>query len=226
MRLKNCRLYLLVVIACCCLEAQAQSAPASVTYAQTFPMSDPEHYSIKVESDGHSTYQSDGKLSLQSEKGEKFNLEFVLSDANRDRIFALTKKAKYFEGKVDSGKTNLASTGEKVLSYSSAEKNTSATYNYSPNLAIQELTRLFQDLSTTLEFGRRLQFQHRYQKLALDEELKRMEQMYAAGSLQEVSALSPILQKIVDDHSAMNVVRARAQRLLLASSQPSAKSKP
>ena len=42
-------------------------------------------------------------------------------------------------------------------------------------VAVQQLTQLFQSLSTTLEFGRRLEYFHRYQKLALDEELKRME---------------------------------------------------
>jgi hypothetical protein len=54
----------------------------------------------------------------------------------------------------------------------------------------------------------------RYQKLALDEELKRMEEMAVAGSLTELSAAAPILRKIADDATIMNVSRSRAQRLL------------
>ena len=78
---------------------------------------------------------------------------------------------------------------------------------------MQELTNLFQNMSTTLEFGRRLDYDHRYQKLALDEELKRMEDMAKGNSLEEIQAVEPILRRIAADPSVINVVRARAQRL-------------
>ena len=66
----------------------------------------------------------------------------------------------------------------------------------------------------TLEYGRRLQYFHRYQKLALDEELKRMEEMANENSLQELPAVVPILQRIATDTSVINPVRARAQRMI------------
>jgi len=100
------------------------------------------------------------------------------------------------------------------LAYKDAERSTSATYNYSQNQAVQNLTALFQSLSTTLEFGRRLEFYRRYQKLALDDELKRIEAMAKQNSLEELSALAPILKQIADDQTVINPVRARAQRLL------------
>ena len=62
------------------------------------------------------------------------------------------------------------------MTYKDSGRSTTATYNYSPVAAVQQITQLFQSLSTTLEFGRRLQYFHHYQKLALDEELKRMEE--------------------------------------------------
>ena len=63
------------------------------------------------------------------------------------------------------------------MSYEDAHRTTQATYNYSTMAVVQELTGVFQNMATTLEFARRLQYDHRYQKLALDEELKRMEGM-------------------------------------------------
>jgi len=80
--------------------------------------------------------------------------------------------------------------------------------------AVQELTAFFQGLSTTLEFGHRLDYYLRYQKLALDEELKKMEEMSNSHELEEISAVAPVLQKIVDDPAVIKVVRARAERLL------------
>ena len=58
---------------------------------------------------------------------------------------------------------------------------------------MQELTAIFQNMSSTLEFGRRLEYFHRHQKLALEEELKRMEEMAKDKSLGEVQAVAPIL---------------------------------
>ncbi len=79
---------------------------------------------------------------------------------------------------------------------------------------MQQITQLFQSLSTTLEFGRRLEYFHRYQKLALDEELKRMDDADSRSDLEEMAAVVPILQRIVTDTSVINPVRARAQRMI------------
>jgi uncharacterized protein (UPF0147 family) len=50
--------------------------------------------------------------------------------------------------------------------------------------------------------------------LALDEELKRMEAQAQNHELSEIQGVAPILRKIVEDTSVLNVVRARAQALL------------
>jgi hypothetical protein len=61
-----------------------------------------------------------------------------------------------------------------------------------------------------------LEYDHHYQKLALDEELKRMEEMSKQNGLEGLSAVSPILEKIAGDASVVNPGRVRAQRLLAA----------
>jgi hypothetical protein len=199
------------------LAQDAQPAVATVTFSLDFPQSIPDHYVFSVSSDGHASYDSTGKLTPNSDPGDPFHHEFTVSAANSKKIFDLAAKAKFFEGQIDSGKRNLASTGKKVLTYTNGARNTQATYNYSPQPAVQELTAIFQNMSSTLEFGRRLEYFHRHQKLALEEELKRMEQMAKDKSLEEVQAVAPILEGIVADHSVLNVSRARAQRLLSAS---------
>jgi len=188
--------------------------PASVTFSLDFPGSDPDHYSIAVQSDGHARYECAGKISDQAEDREPYQTEFIFSDATRSRIFDLASQAHYFSGKVDSGNRRLAFTGAKKLIYKDGQKTNTADYNFSQNPAVQQLTALFQSVSATLEFGRRLYYFHRYQKLALDEELKRMEAQVRAGELAELQSVKPVLQEIYDDTSVMNVVRARAQRIM------------
>jgi hypothetical protein len=206
---------LVYLIACFMSSAQAQqTAVPTVTFTLDFPGSEPDHYVVSVSEDGRSSYDSDGKLSPDSEGGDSFHADFTMSQAGRTRVFDLAKRAHYFEGQIDSKNKKLASTGSKTLTYKDAQKNTSATYNYSPVPPVQDLTNFFQSLSTTLEFGHRLDYHLRYQKLALDEELKNMEEALNSGGLAEISAVAPVLQKILDDPAVIKVVRARAQRML------------
>jgi hypothetical protein len=199
-----------------CFHLAAQTASPSITFRFDFPGAEPDHYAVSIAADGHASYDSNGKLSMQSEAGDPYHFDFNISESTRIRIFDLSRKANYFGGKIDSGRKNLANTGTKILIYKNADRTTQATYNYSPIPAIQDLTTIFQQLSMTLEFGRRLDYYRHYQKTALDEELKNMEQQSTENGLQEVSAVAPILQQIATDSSLMNVVRARAQRLLAA----------
>ncbi|HEY1264795.1 MAG TPA: hypothetical protein VGF06_14805 [Terriglobales bacterium] len=196
----------------------------SVTFTLDFPGSDPSHYVISISSDNHASYQSNGRLSSKyaSQEGEPFELTFTASPQLAQQIFALARKANYFQGEIETRKHGLASTGAKTLAYRDGERNTQAVYNYSPLVPVQELTRIFQSLSSTLEFGRRLEYCYRYQKLALDDELKNMEGFAKSGDLQDLSAVAPILQKIADDPSVINPVRYRARRLLAQAGSPPA----
>jgi len=188
--------------------------PATVTFSLDFPGSDPEHYSISVQSDGSARYECRGRISKDSDDTENYQAEFRMSDSTRARIFDLAAQAHYFSDKADSGNKKLAFTGAKKLTYKDGQRNSAAEYNFSQVSAVQQLTALFQGLGATLEFGRRLTHYHRYQKLALDDELKRMELQAHAGELSEMQAVKPILQEIRDDSSVLNVVRARAQRII------------
>jgi hypothetical protein len=204
----------LVLAVAAASQAQPSAAPATISFSLDFPQSIPDHYVVSVSSDGHATYDSTGKLTPQSDPGDLFRDEFTVTPDTCKKIFELAGKAKYFEGQIDSGNKKLASTGVKVLKYSEGSRKSEATYNYSPIQAVQQLTTIFQNISTTLEFGRRLDYYHHHQKLALEEELKHMEEAAKSNNLAEVQAVAPILKSIVDDHSIMNITRARAQRLL------------
>jgi hypothetical protein len=211
--LKSRSLALPILFLLCAL-ARTQDKNATVGFTLDFQGANPSHYEITITSDGGASYTSNGQLSQQSEPADPAPLQFTISDGVRTQIFDLAKKSRYFSGKIDSARKNIANTGNKVLSYKDAEHNSQAMYNYSPNPTIQELTSIFQGLSTTLEFGRRLTYFRKYEKLALDDDLKRMEQMQRENNLGDLQAISPVLNGIANDTSVMNVSRARALRLL------------
>jgi len=197
-----------------CVAAYGQQTTASVSFTLDLPGADPSHYEIVIGSDGQGSYISNGKLDDRSDPANQEPLQFALSESIRKQVFDLAKKSHYFTGKVDSGHKNLANTGIKTLTYKDPSHNSQASYNYSALQPITELTSIFQNLSTTMEFGRRLVYLHKYQKLAIDDQLKRMEELQRENSLGDVGAIAPVLKDIANDSSVMNVSRSRALRLL------------
>jgi hypothetical protein len=203
----------------------AQEKPASpeITFTLDFPNSEPSHFFISIARDGHATYESTGKLTADSEPAEPFHLQFTTTPETTNHVFDLAKKADNFRGEIDSKNSKIAFTGQKTLTYSDGKTNNRASYNYSPVPAVTELTELFERISSTLEFGRRLDYYYHYQKLALEDELRKMEDFANEGNLPELTAVAPILQRIVSDRSVMNVSRARAQRILIRAGIPDSK---
>ena len=187
---------------------------ANIAFSLNFPGSDPESYSISLDSNGHAKYASVARISADSEDRETYETEFQFSPGNRARIFELAGQSHYFAGKIDSGNHKIAFTGAKKLTYRDGSRTNTAEFNYSSLPPVQQAVAIFQNVAATMEFGRRLAHYHRYQKLALDDELKRMEAEAQDNQLGELQAVEPTLREIFEDSSVMNVVRARAQRLI------------
>jgi hypothetical protein len=176
-------------------------------------------YTISVDDAGNAHFEGVGNP-LESGDSDSFSQDFTMSSANRQKIFDLAKKANYFEGNFEGKQKNIAKTGEKTLAYHGKADDGgqtvshSTTYNYSPNSDIQELTRLFQSIALTLDFGRKLAFQYRFDKLGMDDRLKSLQDMQASHFVEELQAIEPILQKIAGDPNLMNIARVTAKQLL------------
>jgi len=205
---------LLLILSCGFAQAQSPSPSATLAFTLDFPQSQPDHYSLRIDSAGRGEYESRTKLSAESDDEDSFKYEFTISPVTTQQMFALAAKAGYFRKDLDAHRKNMAFTGTKTLAYHDAERSGESTYNFSANTAVQQLTSLLQNLSATLEFGRRLDYDHRYQKTALEEELKRLEETEHSNLVIELAAIAPVLKQIVSDSSVMNVSRARAQRVL------------
>ena len=192
--------------------AANQRQLATVKFETTFPEFEPQHFTVSIDSAGHGAYSSESAAT--KEDGEAYSVDFTASEQMRDRIFDLARAANYFQGDFEYKKHRVAFTGHKLLSYADAEKQFSTSYNWSQNPAIDELTRIFQNISRTLEAAPRLEFLQRFDKLSLEAELKKLEDLAKSNQLAEIHAIAPLLQKIAEDHGVMNVARERAFRLL------------
>lgn len=196
------------------------------TVAFTFEMNgaDPEHYDLAVQAKGRAAYRSTGHHTTDSPgsaSGDPYILKFTMSPATTREIFDLTTRAHDFEKPVAYTKGRLANMGAKTLTYSDEKVFHQQTYNYSEMAGVQQLTEIFQNMSSTLEAGRRLEYMYKYEKLGVDEELKSLEEQAKANRTVELQALTPILKQIAEDESVLNISRKTAEKLLKMSRQES-----
>ena len=229
MRLRSLQLTLWLLVVSGLAPAQdssaaPDSAPAlpSVTFTQAFPRGTPAYFSLRIDSAGHAAYESRRQEGApdQPELGEPRRSEFVISEATARRIFALAESLNYFQGDWDFKKHRIADTGRKTLIYSDSIRTHQTTYNWSENRAVQDLTDVFQGISNTQEAAYELDRLRRYDRLGLNRQLERMEDMAKGGGLREIQVIAPLLEKLANDREIMHIARQRAQRLLQLASSP------
>jgi len=201
--------------------APATGAQAAVQFSFDWPQGIPwQSYSIKVQLDGKSHF--DG-----APHGDELNdtdlveQDFTMSEVNRLKVFALAQKLNYFRGDFDSHLKHIAQTGKKTLQYQSPQVNGSTTFNWSKDADIEELAHFFQGVAQTIEYGRLLAFQYRFDKLGMDQRMKELEDLQSSHGVEELAIIAPILHKIADDPNLMNISRESAKRLL-ATFEPAA----
>jgi hypothetical protein len=190
----------------------------SFDWSQGYPW---QTYSITVQSDGKARFDGTPHAD-ETNDTDPYQQDFTMSAANRQKIFDLTQKLNYFQGDFASRMKNIAQTGKKTLHYQSPQAQNSTTYNWSQNTDVEELTRLFTAIATTIDFGRKLAFQYRFDKLGMDKLLKELEAQQASHGVEELAIISPMLRKIANDPNLMNISRQSAERLLRSLNQPAA----
>ncbi len=184
----------------------------TATFSLDFPKADPPHYSIAVSADGRAAYQSNP--SSEASTGVPYIYRFTMSSEDRNKIFNAAKQLKYFNQDFEYRKGKVAFTGNKTLAYKDGDRDFQSSYNWSANNTVEQLTDLFEGIAETMEFGRRLTYYHAHDKLGLDAELKRLQEMAKDHQLSEIQAITPILKSIIDDNNVLNISRRRAEAIL------------
>ena len=211
---------ILLLLAACALTGQEKSTVthvARISFERRWAEQDPQWFALELMADGSAKYRS---LARQDEgqaesAGEPFELEFTLSPGSRRIVFDAGPRLADFKGSLDRAK--VASTGTKTLRYEDGAGNTSAiTYNYSSARELTAVTDLMVGISQTIELWQTLQFQTRFDKLGLDSTLRRMEEMVPERRLAEMQLLEPVLTRIANDASVLNIARQRARDILKA----------
>ncbi|HXE90154.1 MAG TPA: hypothetical protein VNK82_04235 [Terriglobales bacterium] len=192
--------------------------PPTITFTFDFPRGRPAYFSITLDATGQAVYESrdHGFPEEPAELDEPYRKSFLVSAPTRDRIFALAHSVNLFRGDFDYTRRKIANMGRKTLVWWDGTERIATSYNWSENGYIDDLTTIFMGIGSTQEFGRRLEFLRRYDRLGLDAELRSMEEQVKGrpAGLPELQSIAGLLRSIAKDPAVMKIARQRAERLL------------
>ena len=113
---------------------------------------------------------------------------------------------------------HVANLGVKTVTYRPASGSpTTCTFNYTEDKNLQMLAETVQGIAMTLDAGRRMAQQLKYDHLALDREMELLVEQVKDGRAADVEVIAPTLHAIVDDAEVLERVRASAAKLLAQS---------
>ena len=209
--------------------AWGQEDSSSVSFHFARPGLAVTEYTLKVWDDGTGSYvatqagpASANKYSVEPLAAATHSKQEVhLTDAMRGRLFGLVQ-ATHGLRSCDAHRKGIADTGAKTLTvhtaYENGEKDLSCTYNYSEDKAVVELTNLFQAMAVTLDMGRKMASDEKYDRLALDGDMTLLVEEVKDGRAAGVSNIRETLKGIAEDAAVLERVKVRAGKLLEFSS--------
>jgi hypothetical protein len=197
-----------------------QAGGAQVGFAYENKQLQPAKYAFLIDESGAGHFHSQpgeppppDTVSYQT-LAEAQDRPVQLSKPIVEQVFSTARAQKFFAIKCEDGKDKIAFQGTKQLSYQGPDGRGSCTYNWSKSGAIEKLTTIFESIAFTLEEGRRLEVEHKHDRLALDAELGDLLTAVKDGRALEVQSIQSVLQEIAEDDSVLERARMRAKKLL------------
>jgi hypothetical protein len=183
----------------------------TVTFTKSLWGANPSYYSITVSSMGTTSYWADPGSDQRA--GEPEMDDFTATNRTTQKIFRLTEELHLFKGTFKTSDEN-GRMGWKSLIFAEGPTLNEIDYTSSNDRLINQLTKLFDSISTTMECGWRLSRLDGGDPTALAAELKQTQRRVTRGQLAEFEAIAPIVQDIAFDPRIPEVSRRYAHDLL------------
>ena len=175
-------------------------------------------FTLTVHEDGTGRYEAEQVFpssgSSDTPSTQPVDRAITLSAATTAQIFTTARALERFNMACASSLKGIADTGKKTLRYTGTGGDGSCTYNFSQDKRVVALTDMFQAIALTLDMGRKLDFDHRFDRLGLDATMASLAEQVDTGRAMELGTIASTLRSIARDSEVLERVRLRAARLL------------
>lgn len=198
--------------------AVAPRGAAQIIYTFSHPQLQPAEFTITVDESGVGHFSSrPGNAAVDPSDGvypAPIDRQIRLDEGLRTELFRYAREHGYFSATCDRGKTGMAFTGNKTLSYAGSDGHGSCGFVWAADPALQDLSDRLEAVATALEIGRRLGVEVQHDRLGLDAELETLQDAVQNHRAEGLANIAPELQTIAGDDRVMNRARKRALALL------------
>ncbi|MGO8794337.1 MAG: hypothetical protein ACLQLC_05905 [Candidatus Sulfotelmatobacter sp.] len=194
------------------LETKNGRSFATLVFTHAMGDANASFHSVAIDSTGSVTYESTPR-SL-GHTGVPYTIEFTASADVRESVFHIIEQLNFLRTPPKDVRHPNALEGNDTLAFREGSTENQATYNTLRNPLLQQITLLFESISTTLEFGRRLTNLHQQHSSELGQALNHMQDLAASGQLKELFVVAPALQVIASDSSEDAALRTKAENIL------------
>jgi hypothetical protein len=209
-------------------QGQAATAQTGATITYQFEHAVPgvsvPRYTVVLHEDGSGTYHAEeverrsADSAVQQVSTKIIDRPMSVTSEMAIKIFQTARALNRFTGFCGTKTKNIADTGKKTLSYAGPDGSGSCTYNYSDEKSVMDLTDLFYGITYTMDVGRKLDFERRFDRLGLDAEMIALEQAVKDKHALELGNIAPTLRTLASDPEMMQRVQTRAAKLLAMAS--------
>lgn len=207
-------------------QAPTAASGAMITYQfeRAVPGVAVPRYTVVLHEDGSGTYHAEeaerrsADSAVQQVSTKIIDRQMTVTSEMAIKIFQTARALNHFDMFCGTKAKNIADTGKKTLSYAGSDGSGSCTYNYSDDKSVMDLTDLIYGIVYTMDVGRKLDFERRFDRLGLDAEMISLEQAVKDKHALELGNIAPTLQRLASDPEMMQRVQTRAAKLLVLAS--------
>ena len=189
-------------------EQEGVSDLPKISFTKVLPGSVPEFVSIRVDVEGKGSYEGRALAAPSRPRSVQLSMQTV------GRIFELAEQLGYFRDLEIPRKRRVANMGEKTLVYEGPEGSHQVVYNYTKDPMVRELVGLFESFSKSQLHLAQLEYEVKFDRLALAGHLRRIQADLSKNALGEPELLIPALRQIASSGRYMNMARTRARSIL------------
>lgn len=193
----------------CAMQSEAKPTAPTIRFDFSFPESKPPEYHIAIAQDGGATFDEPA-----NDEQDAYHSDFQVAADKAKWLFDSAHALNDFSGDYDFRKHKVANTGEKRFTLLEGEKQSSTTFVYTENQQLQQLTSWMQGVAATQEFARRAKLHRKFDKLALDADVKQFVGDVQSNRVAELQAIRPLLEQLAEDPAVLNTARVRLKQLL------------
>jgi hypothetical protein len=168
-----------------------------------------EFYGLELDDKGR------GKFSFKKREEDALELDFALRPAKVESLLSCFVRADFLnETKNFVSPRKVADMGLKTIRFESGTRKREVTFNYTEDRTLQEIVDFFENLCQQEKALFEMDLALKYDRLGIPKKLDELERNLTAKRIVDPERFAPVLEKIYQDESLMNLARTEAKKIL------------